>query len=60
MDATKIHEFARRLKDSHGEKAMLEAAQKRAGFERDDDRVQAEIWRKVEAVLKEMRGPRAS
>lgn len=60
MEATKIYEFARRLKESHGEKALLEAAQKRAGFERDEDTVQAEIWKKVEAALKEMHGPRAS
>ena len=60
MEAMKIHEYARRLKESRGDKAILEAAQKRNGFEKAGDTTQAEIWRRVEAELKEMRGPHAS
>jgi hypothetical protein len=60
MEAAKIHEYARKLKETHGEKALVEAAQKRSGFEKDGDSAQAEIWRKIEAALKEMRGPHAS
>ena len=60
MEAMKIHEYARRLIESHGDKAVLQAAQKRNGFERVGDATQAEIWRRVEAALREMRGPHAS
>ena len=60
MEAKKIHEYARRLIESYGDKAILQAAQKRNGFERIGDSSQAEIWRRVEAALREMRGPPAS
>ena len=60
MEAMKIHEYARRLIETHGDKAILQAAQKRNGFERVGDSTQAEIWRRVEAALREMRGPHAS
>lgn len=60
MEATKIHEYARALKESHGNKALQEAAQKAAAYERDGNSEQAKIWRSVEAALKEMAGPHAS
>jgi len=60
MEATKIHEFARELKEAHGDKAIQEAAQKASAFERQGDAEQAELWRKVEKALREMAGPHAS
>jgi hypothetical protein len=60
MEATKIHEYARQLKQDHGEKALAEAAQKRAEFEKEGDAVQADTWRKIESALKEMQGPHSS
>ena len=60
MEAAKIHDYARRLTESHGDKAIAEAAQRRAAFEKDGDEAQAQIWRRIEAALREMRGPHAS
>jgi diphthamide biosynthesis methyltransferase len=58
MQATEIQEYARRLLEAHGAKAIAEAAQKAVAFERAGDKKQAETWRRVEAALMQMRGPR--
>jgi hypothetical protein len=55
-----VFDYARRLFDAHGAKAIAEAAQKASAFERDGDDEQAKTWRHIEAALKEMRGPAAS
>ncbi len=60
MEATKIHEFARALKDAHGDRALAEASQKAAEFESQGDTEQAETWRRVAAALAEMKGPHES
>ena len=60
MDATKIHEYARALKELRGSKALAEASQKAAEFESKGNAEQAETWRRVTAALKEMRGPHES
>lgn len=60
MKATEIHDVARRLFEAHGVPAIAEAAQKAATYEKEGDQDQAEIWRRVEAALKEMRGPHSS
>jgi len=60
MQAIKIQEHARKLKDAHGEKAILEAAQKARELEETGDREQAETWRRIEDALMQMRGPRSS
>lgn len=60
MDATKIHEYARALKEAHGEKALAEASRKAAELESKGDTDQAETWRRVAAALMEMKGPHAS
>lgn len=60
MESTKIHEYARELKEAHGAKALQEAAQKAADYEKQGDNEQAETWRRIEAALKEMRGPHES
>jgi diphthamide biosynthesis methyltransferase len=58
MHATEIQEYARQLLEAHGAKAIAEAAQKAVAFERAGDKKQAETWRRVEAALMLMRGPR--
>jgi len=60
MKAMEIHDVARRLFDAHGGAAVAEAAQKATSFEKQNDKEQADIWRRIEAVLKEMRGPHSS
>jgi hypothetical protein len=60
MNATDISALARHLFETQGAKAILEAAQKAASFEGAGDKEQANTWRRVEAVLWEMRGPHES
>ncbi|MCP4780066.1 MAG: hypothetical protein ABUJ98_12300 [Hyphomicrobium sp.] len=60
MNAIEIQEHARKLKDAHGDKAILEAAEKARELEEAGDREQAENWRRIEAALMQMRGPHAS
>jgi hypothetical protein len=55
-----VFDYARRLFDAHGAKAIAEAAQKASAFEEQGDDEQAKTWRHIEAALKEMRGPAAS
>ena len=58
MDATQAQVYARQLFETHGWKAIAEAAQKARTFERSNDKAQAEAWRRIEAALLVMRGPR--
>ena len=60
MNAIEIQEHARKLKDAHGDKAILEAAEKARELEEAGDKEQAENWRRIEAALMQMRGPHAS
>lgn len=60
MLATEIQDHARKLLDAHGDKAIVEAAQKARKFEDQGDKAQAETWRRIEAALMQMRGPRES
>lgn len=60
MNAVDISALARHLFETQGSKAIAEAAQKAASFERSGDKEQARTWRQVEAVLMEMRGPHES
>ena len=60
MDATKIHELARRLYEAHGNAALAEAAQKAVQCENEDDLEQAQVWRRIEKALMAMQGPRFS
>ncbi len=60
MDATVISALARHLFEMQGAKAIAEAAQKAASFEKAGDKEQSKTWRRVEAVLWEMRGPHES
>jgi hypothetical protein len=60
MTELEIYDYARRLFDAHGTKAIAEAAQKASALEERGDREEAETWRHIEAALKLMRGPAAS
>jgi hypothetical protein len=60
MDATKIQDYARQLLEAHGARAIAEAAQKAAACEKAGDKEQAQTWRRVEAALLLMHGPRQS
>lgn len=60
MEMNEIHDYARRFIGAHGNKAAMEAAQRAAECEKIGDEVQADDWRRIEAVIKEMRGPHAS
>jgi hypothetical protein len=57
MNATDISAIARHLFATQGAKAIAEAAQKAAAFRKAGDGEQAQTWERVEAVLREMRGP---
>lgn len=60
MDMNEVHDYARRFLSTHGEKAEAEAALKAAECEKVGDTSQAEDWRRIQAAIKEMRGPHAS
>lgn len=60
MDTTQVQDYARRLLEAHGAKAALEAAQKAVAFEEAGDKEQAQTWRRIEAAVLLMRGPRQS
>jgi hypothetical protein len=51
---------ARHLFETQGANAIAQAAQRAASFESAGDKEQASFWRRVEAVLLEIRGPRQS
>lgn len=60
MTAADISALARHLFETQGAKAVAEAAKKAVSFENAGDEEQAKFWRRVEAVLLEMRGPSES
>lgn len=60
MQATEIQAHARKLQESFGAKAALEAAQKAKRLEDKGERDEAADWRRIEAALKQSSGPRAS
>jgi dipeptidase len=57
MDTTQVQRYARQLYEVQGAKAIAEAAQKAQQFEHNNDREQAEIWRRIEAALILINGP---
>jgi hypothetical protein len=57
MENITVPDYARQLFEAHGAKAIAEAAQKASDLEKKGDEQQAEIWRRIEAALKEMSGP---
>ena len=60
MQETQIHDFARQLLEAHGDKALVAAAQRARTCEEKGKNEDARDWRRVEAALKLMRGPRQS
>jgi hypothetical protein len=58
MNTADISALARHLFETHGAKAIAEAAQKAEFFIRAGDTAQVKTWERVEAALREMRGPR--
>jgi hypothetical protein len=60
MDATDVSAIARHLLATQGPKAIAEAAQKAVSCREAGDAEQEKHWRRVENVLREMRGPHQS
>jgi hypothetical protein len=60
MDMNEIHDYARRLLDAHGDKAEREASQRAAECDQQGDKDQARDWRRIQAAIREMRGPHES
>lgn len=60
MHATEIQDHARKLFEVRGPAALAEAAQKVRKLELAGDREQAADWRRIEAALRHLAGPRAS
>jgi hypothetical protein len=58
MEATEVQQYARQLFESQGTKAIAAAAEKAARLERSGSTEQAQTWRRIEAALMQMRGPR--
>jgi hypothetical protein len=57
MNTIDVSAIARHLFETQGAKAIAEAAKKAEFFAQAGDREQAKLWQRVEAVLREMRGP---
>jgi hypothetical protein len=57
MGEMEIHEYARQPLEAHGEMAVVEADQKACSCEERGQTAEAETWRHIEAVLKQMPGP---
>jgi len=60
MNAADISAFAHHLFEVQGSKAIADAARNAASFADAGDEEQKRFWQRVEAVLREMRGPRQS
>lgn len=55
MDMSQVHNIAKRLIDTHGLKAEVEAAEKLQDAEKAGDNEKIELWRKVRAAVQEMK-----
>jgi hypothetical protein len=55
-----LQDYARRLFDAHGDKAVAEAAQKARALEEQGQREDAQTWRRIEEIIKETLGPHQS
>ena len=58
MHMTEVHAFARKLYEAHGPRAVAEAAQKASTLEAAGKVDEARDWRRIEAAIREMKGPR--
>jgi hypothetical protein len=57
MNQSDIHDYARQLLEAHGGPAVAEAAHRACSLEEQGEAEQARVWRRIEAALKQMRGP---
>jgi hypothetical protein len=57
MKESEIYDYARQLMEAHGPAAVAEAAHKATGYEQQGESEHAATWRRVEAALRQMRGP---
>jgi hypothetical protein len=60
MDEIVITDYAHELMRAHGQSAIAEAARRAVACEKDNDQEGARTWRRVEAALQALRGPRTS
>jgi hypothetical protein len=58
MEVAHIQSYARQVYEAQGAKAIAEAAQKAAAFERRGEKEEAQTWRRIEAALILLRRPR--
>lgn len=57
MKAVEVEEYARKLREAHGDKALAEVTQKAREAEEAGRVDEANNWRQVEKALLEQRGP---
>ena len=57
MTTNDVASIARHLFETHGARAIAEAAQKADALGKSGDKEQARLWQRVELELREMRGP---
>jgi hypothetical protein len=55
-----IREYAQALYAAHGEKSLVEVAQRARDLEKNGDHEEAGNWRRIERTIQEIRGPRQS
>ena len=60
MQEIEIQEYAQQLLETHGDKAVVVAAKKAHSFEEKANNGEAKTWRRIEAALILMRGPKQS
>ena len=60
MQENEVYDYARQLLETHGDKAIAEAAQKACALEQQGESENAETWRHIAAALKLMRGAHES
>jgi hypothetical protein len=60
MHGVDIQDYARKLFNAHGDRAVAEAAQKAHRCEKKGDAREARTWRRIESGIEQMRGPRVS
>lgn len=60
MEAVAIHAYARKLMEVRGGQALADAAQRAVALEKQGETEQAETWRRIEAAVRMMHGPKMS
>jgi hypothetical protein len=60
MQEIDIQDYARQLFEAYGGRAVAEAAQKASAAEQKGEMDEAKSWRRIEAALYQMLGPRQS